>query len=81
MPLDRLIRQILEEHHVAQSYINDMLEMMDESATVNYEDIENTKSIMSGQMNKLTEVSQRISLLAGRMESVTTLLTELTDVN
>ena len=81
LPLDRLISQILKEHHLAQALTNDMQEMFEETGTINLDELNDTISVLQGEMDKLTEVQQRIKLLADRVGSVTTLLGELTDVD
>lgn len=81
LPLDRLISQILKEHHLAQAYVNDMIEMFEETGTINLEDLTDAASVLKGEMDKLGEVGQRITLLADRVGSVTVLLKELTDVD
>ena len=35
LPLDRLISQILKEHHLAQAYVNDMIEMFEGAESFN----------------------------------------------
>ena len=81
LPLDRLIAQILHEHHLVQTNINSMIDSMEDSETVDLNDLEDTRVLLQSEMNKITEVGQRITLLTSRVQSITSLVGDLTDVN
>ena len=40
LPLDRLIAQILHEHHIVQAAVNAMIDSMEQTQTVDMNDLE-----------------------------------------
>jgi len=81
LPLDRLIAQILHEHHIVQAAVNAMIDSMEQTQTVDVNDLEDARVLLGSEMNKITEVGQRITLLTSRVQSLTSLLGDLTDVD
>ena len=81
LPLDRLITTMVWEHHEVQANVNDMLNALEDGEPITLENLTNISLLLRGQMEKLSEVQQRVKLLADRVSSVTTLLGELTDVD
>jgi len=81
LPLDRLISLILHEHHLVQSAVNSMVESINEKQAIDINDLEDARVLLEREMNKITEVGQRITLLTSRVQSLTSLLGDLTDDN
>jgi ribosomal protein L16/L10AE len=58
-----------------------MVESINEKQTIDINDLEDARVLLEREMNKITEVGQRITLLTSRVQSLTSLLGDLTDVN
>ena len=69
------------EHHAAQREINNIIEMMEESEPIDMADLENVRSLLQGEYNKLSELHSRIATLASSTTRVVTLMKEIGDVS
>ena len=72
---------ISREHHAAQREINNIIEMMEESEQIDMADLENVRSLLQGEYNKLSELHSRIATLASSMTRMVTLMKEIGDVS